>query len=201
MEVLNLVPSHSFGYECQKRNNLVVLDKNTVAFSAGNLVQLLDLSSMEQRCLRSLGGGGIGALAVHPSRQFLAVGEKGKQPVIAIFTYPQLQLHRVLKGVQEDIQQRDSYHSPPLSLSLSPFPLCPGGTEEMYSHMNFSSGEGTLLASVGGHPDFMLTVWDWKKESTVLRSKAFSQDVYRVTFSPDNPGQLTTSGTGHIRSV
>ena len=71
----------------------------------------------------------------------------------------------------------------------------------MYSHMNFSSGEGTLLASVGGHPDFMLTVWDWMKESTVLRSKAFSQDVFRVSFSPDNPGQLTTSGTGHIRSL
>lgn len=65
---------------------------------------------MEQRCLRSLGGGGIGALAVHPSRQFLAVGEKGKQPVIAIFTYPQLQLHRVLKGLQKhsDVQQKDS---------------------------------------------------------------------------------------------
>ena len=69
----------------------------------------------------------------------------------------------------------------------------------MYSHMDFSSGEGSLLASVGGYPDFMLTVWDWRRESTVLRSKAFSQDVFRVTFSPDNPGQLTSSGTGHIR--
>ena len=64
--------------------------------------------------------------------------------------------------------------------------------------MDFSS-DGDLLASVGGHPDFMLTVWDWQKESTVLRSKAFSQDIYRVSFSPENPGQLTTSGTGHIR--
>jgi hypothetical protein len=90
---------HSFGYECQKRNNLVVLDKTTVAFSAGNMVQLLDLSTMEQQYLRSLGGGGIGALAVHPSRQYFAVGEKGSQPVIAIFTYPQLLLHRVLRGM------------------------------------------------------------------------------------------------------
>ena len=65
--------------------------------------------------------------------------------------------------------------------------------------MDFSSGDGSLLASVGGQPDYMLTVWDWMKESTVLRCKAFSQDVYRVSFSPDNPGQLTTSGTGHIR--
>jgi WD40 repeat protein len=161
---------HSFGYECQKRSNLVVLDKSTVAFSAGNMVEFLHLSSMNQHCLRSLGGGGIGALAVHPSRHYLAVGEKGTQPVIAIFTFPELGLHRILRG----------------------------GTEEAYSHMDFS-GEGDLLASVGGHPDFMLTVWEWKKESIVLRYKAFSQDVFRVSFSPENPGQLTTSGTGHIR--
>ncbi len=74
-----------------------------------------------------------------------------------------------------------------------------GGTEAMYSHMAFSHGDGNLLASVGGNPDYMMTVWDWKKENIVLRSKAFSQDIYRVTFSPDNPQQLTTSGTGHIR--
>ena len=75
------------------------------------------------------------------------------------------------------------------------------GTEEMYSHMDFSPGDGKLLASVGGNPDYMLTVWDWEREKTVLRSKAFSQDIYRVTFSPENAHQLTTSGTGHIRLV
>ena len=65
--------------------------------------------------------------------------------------------------------------------------------------MDYSPGDGSLLASVGGDPDFMLTVWDWAKESIVLRSKAFSQDIFRVTFSPEIPGQLTSSGTGHIR--
>jgi WD40 repeat protein len=69
----------------------------------------------------------------------------------------------------------------------------------MYSHMDFSPGDGKLLASIGGNPDYMLTVWDWEREKTVLRSKAFSQDIYRVTFSPENAHQLTTSGTGHIR--
>ena len=71
----------------------------------------------------------------------------------------------------------------------------------MYSHMDFSPGDGKLLASVGGNPDYVLTVWDWEREKTVLRSKAFSQDIYRVTFSPENANQLTTSGTGHIRLV
>ena len=61
------------------------------------------------------------------------------------------------------------------------------------------SPDGNLLASVGGDPDFMLTVWDWRQEKTQLRSKAFSQDVFRVTFSTELQGQLTSSGTGHIR--
>ena len=69
--------------------------------------------------------------------------------------------------------------------------------------MDFSPGDGKLLASVGGNPDYMhmLTVWDREREKIVLRSKAFSQDIYRVTFSPENAHQLTTSGTGHIRLV
>ena len=33
----------------------------------------------------------------------------------------------------------------------------------------------------------------------MLKSKAFSQDIYRVTFSQFNQHLLTTSGTGHIR--
>lgn len=45
----------------------------------------------------------------------------------------------------------------------------------------------------------MLTLWDWKAEQTVLRSKAFSQDVFKVSFSTELEGQLTSSGTGHIR--
>lgn len=61
------------------------------------------------------------------------------------------------------------------------------------------SPDGKLLASVGGDPDYMLTLWDWKAEQTVLRSKAFSQDVFKVSFSTELEGQLTSAGTGHIR--
>lgn len=73
-----------------------------------------------------------------------------------------------------------------------------GGTEEAYVFGDFNNA-GTLLASVGSSPDYMLTIWDWKQEKIMLRSKAFSQDVYKVTFSADNEEQLTTSGAGHIR--
>ncbi|XP_048588414.1 cilia- and flagella-associated protein 44-like isoform X2 [Nematostella vectensis] len=161
---------HSFGFECTKRSNLHVIDEDIALFSAGNMVELLNLKTREQKYLRTTGGGGIGAIAVHPSRKYFAVAEKGIKPDINIFEYPSLKLYRVLRD----------------------------GTEEAYANLDFSP-DGSMLASVGSSPDFMLTVWDWIKEKVLLRSKAFSQDVYKVAFSPDNEGHLCTSGSGHIR--
>ena len=59
--------------------------------------------------------------------------------------------------------------------------------------------DGSFLASVGGSPDHMLTIWDWRAQTVVLRCKAFSQDVLTVRFSQYNKNRLFTSGTGHIR--
>jgi WD40 repeat protein len=61
------------------------------------------------------------------------------------------------------------------------------------------SKDGSKLGSVGAYPDFLLTVWDWEDERIVLHTKAFSQEVFNVSFSPDDAGVLLTSGTGHIR--
>lgn len=109
-------------------------------------------------------------LQVHPSRKYFAVAEKGNKPNINIFEYPSLKLHRILHE----------------------------GTEEAYANLDFSP-KGDKLASVGSAPDYMLTVWDWKNEQVILRSKAFSQDIYKVAFSPEDEGHLCTSGSGHIR--
>ncbi|KAL4229263.1 hypothetical protein ACF0H5_012303 [Mactra antiquata] len=160
----------SFGYDCTKRANLHLLNERTVVFAAGNMVLILDLQTKDQTFIRSTSGGGIGAITVHPSRNFFAVAEKGSSPNINIYEWPSLKLYRILRG----------------------------GTEKSYSYVDFNP-DGTLLASQGGEPDFMLTVWDWKQEKTVLRSKAFSQDVFRATFSTELDGQLTTSGTVHIK--
>jgi WD40 repeat protein len=98
------------------------------------------------------------------------VAEKGKFPNIYIYGYPSLKLYRVLKK----------------------------GTENTFSHCEFSTS-GKLLASVGGEPDFTITVWDWMAQRVVLKAKAFSMDVYRVSFSPFSDDTLFTCGSGHIR--
>lgn len=74
----------------------------------------------------------------------------------------------------------------------------PAGTERSYSAACFSP-DGTKLAAVGSAPDYLLTLWDWAAGATLLRCKAFSQEVYGLGFCPHSPGHLVSCGTGHIR--
>ncbi|XP_068191495.1 cilia- and flagella-associated protein 44-like [Antennarius striatus] len=161
---------HSFGYDSGLRGNLQLLDDRTLIFIAGNLLVLLDLSTKKQRYLRSSGGGGIGSITVHLTKKYFAVAEKGNRPNIIIYEYPSLRPYRILRD----------------------------GTEKAYSSVDFNK-DGSLLASVGNSPDYMLTVWDWRQEQVTLRAKAISQEVFKVRFSPHNPELLTSSGFGHIK--
>ncbi|XP_057675267.1 cilia- and flagella-associated protein 44-like isoform X1 [Corythoichthys intestinalis] len=166
--LLNL--SHSFGYDCRRRANLRLLDERTLTFIAGQMVILLDISTKQQKYIRSCSGCGIGSIGVHPSHKYFVVAEKGKKPILIIYEYPSLKAHRILRD----------------------------GTEYAFNSVNFNS-DGSLLASLGSAPDYMLTLWNWGQEEVMLRCRAISQEVYRVTFSPYNPGLLTSSGSGHIK--
>ena len=133
---------------------------------------MLDLVTKEQTFLLGIDAGGIGAITVHPSGNYFAVGERqlGGAPNIYIYEFPSLILVSVLNN----------------------------GTERAFSDLRFSN-DGQKLASVGSMPDYLLHIWDWQNEAVVLRAKAFSQEVFNVIFSPRFDGTLYTSGTGHIR--
>ena len=162
--------SHGFGFDVRRLNNVAYLTERVVVHSAANTVQLLDLANMQTTYLPGLEGGGIGCVAVHPSRERFAVCEKGRNPAVYVYAYPSLEVEAVLRG----------------------------GAERLFTCAAFDA-EGDRLATVAGAPDYWLTLWDWRAEETVLRSKAFAQDVYSVSFSPFLEGTLTTSGTGHVR--
>ena len=68
----------------------------------------------------------------------------------------------------------------------------------MYAHVEFSA-DGQKLASLGGAPDYTLTVWDWINQKTILKNKAYSQEVYKVAFSPTTSDVLFTGGYGHVK--
>ncbi|KAJ3323577.1 Cilia- and flagella-associated protein 44 [Boothiomyces sp. JEL0866] len=162
---------HSFGFQSHKRSNIHFVEDNLVVSSIGNILIFLNLDSATQYYTQGISNGSIGAICVHPSKRYIAVAENAEaEPNIYIYSYPSMSIVRVLKG----------------------------GAERGYSDISFNS-QGTKLASVAADPDYMLTIWNWRDETIMLRSKAFSQDVFRVSFSQENDGILTTSGMGHIK--
>ena len=55
---------HSFGYECIKRDNLHVLDKETLLFATGNLIHFLDIPTKSISFRKSANGAGISCVTV-----------------------------------------------------------------------------------------------------------------------------------------
>ena len=161
---------HNFGYDLTRKNNLSLIEDNISIYALGNSVVFENFELNTRKYLLGLDDGGVGCVSVHPTRTMFAVGGKGFQPKIYIYSYPDLKIVNVLSG----------------------------GAERGYSNLSYNA-HGTKLASVATSPDFMLTVWDWKREVIELHSKAFGQDIFNVRFSKDDDRRLTTSGTGHIR--
>jgi hypothetical protein len=139
---------HSFGFETMRRNTLHRLGKSTLLTMAGNAAMLLNLDDLSQEFLVGIDGGGVGAITVHPSGEYFAIGEKGTNPNVYIYAYPSRELVRVLSH----------------------------GTERAFSDMRFSN-DGRMLATVGSFPDYLLHIWNWRQELIILRAKAFSQEV------------------------
>uniref|UniRef100_A0A1B6CQQ9 Uncharacterized protein n=2 Tax=Clastoptera arizonana TaxID=38151 RepID=A0A1B6CQQ9_9HEMI len=161
---------HSFGYDCRRYFNLCSADDETLIFLSGNLIHMYNVSTDELEFRRSAGGGGLGHVAKNPKLPHLAVGEKGQNPLIIVYEWPSFEIISVLKD----------------------------GTTQAYTHLNYSPN-GDMLCSQGGEPDFLITVWNWEESKIILRCKSHGQDVWNVKFSLYVPGQLVTSGLGHIK--
>lgn len=148
------------------------MDNDTLVFASGNLIHFFNVPTTVMTMRRSACGDGIGCLAKNPNRAYnhLTIGENGKKPTIFIYKFPEMQLVSMLKK----------------------------GTKRQFSILDYTT-DGELLASQGGDPDYMITIWDWKRGEIKLRAKSFSNDVVNLMFSPFIPEQLTTCGLGHIK--
>jgi len=159
-----------------KRNNVALIEDEVIVFIVGNTLQILNLRDRSEHRVIHGHSTGIGAFAIERSANkecHLAIGEIGAMPNIYIYSYPELSEER------------------------QTVTLC-NGTQRRYNDVQFNL-DGQYLASMGGAPDHMLTIWDWRAGAVILRAKAFSQDVFSVRFSPFHRHRLISAGTGHIR--
>lgn len=152
---------------------------------------VLDTKTAERESFQLEDGHGIGCIAVHPTGGFLAIGgssPKNEAPYVCIFKTSKECAFELIAKLKN-------------------------GAKRKYDAMGFSS-DGEMLATVrnvhkklqlylwsqvSGDPDYFLTLWKWKTGDVVLRSKAFSREVYTVKFSKFFDDRLITSGVGHIK--
>ena len=131
--------------QSEKRYNVHFLEDDLIIYSTGNKYQTYNLDTKELKTYDGLDTDGLGSITVHKSRRYFAIAEKGINPNIYIRQNPGYKIYRI----------------------------CRNGTERSYAHVEFSTS-GDKLLSLGGSPDYTLTVWDWRKERVVLKCKASS---------------------------
>lgn len=142
------------GVDSEKKYNFQIIDDAHIIYISGTFYVVYDLYSRQKKVYNCRDGGGIGCICLVPDKQHFAVLEKGIWPNIYIYEYPTMKLYRVLRK----------------------------GTEKSYSSGCFSR-DGSMLATVGSAPDYLMAIWDWKQENVLLKAKAFSQEIYKVSFS------------------
>ena len=67
-------------------------DESLVAYLAGNALVLLWLPSLRRKYIFGVDGRGVGTFARHPSGELFAVAEKGNEPRVYVYSYPDLEV-------------------------------------------------------------------------------------------------------------
>lgn len=75
---------------------------------------------------------------------------------------------------------------------------CSSHTEKTLLCINYDRS-GELLASHGGEPDYIITIWNWRNSSVLLRSHSYPGEVKSLHFSAYNECRLVSGGADHIR--
>ena len=61
----------ALGFQTRRRNNIKFIEDDVILRIEGNSVLILNLQTGEQRRVFGYDGEGVGAIAVHPSREYL----------------------------------------------------------------------------------------------------------------------------------
>jgi hypothetical protein len=75
----------------------LVLDRDCIIYAAGISYTIYNHFTKDKKTFYSKDRGGIGSIAVHPTKKYFAVAEMGVSPNIYIYEYPSLKLYRILR--------------------------------------------------------------------------------------------------------
>ncbi|KFQ28491.1 WD repeat-containing protein 96, partial [Merops nubicus] len=142
------------------KNNFGFINNETVCYPCGNYILFLDIKTRQRRALQCQAGQ-VGALAAHGSHHVLAFSDRKLNPVIYIYTFPELSKLTELKGNAQ------------LDYTLLAF-----------------SFTGPYLASYSSIPEFALSIWNWQENILLCSESQPGVRATSLSFNPMNWQQL-----------
>ncbi|KFQ92241.1 WD repeat-containing protein 96, partial [Nipponia nippon] len=140
--------------------NFSFINNQTVCYPCGNYILFLDIETKKTTVLQCQTGQ-VGAFAANGNSQVLAFSDRKLNPIIYIYTFPELSQLTELKGNAQ------------LDYTLLAF-----------------SFTGPYLASYSSIPEFALSVWNWQENILLCSESQPGVTVTSLSFNPMNWQQL-----------
>ena len=114
----------------------------------------------------------ISCMAVHPSGNFVATGQKGSNPFITVWDTKTMMCKANLKD----------FHETEIScVAFSP--------------------DGSILASVGGDNDHSIATYRWETNELVAHNKLSTEAIYNISFNPYNSKVMMAVGRHTVKYI
>ncbi|XP_010283130.1 PREDICTED: WD repeat-containing protein 96, partial [Phaethon lepturus] len=140
--------------------NFGFINNQTVCYPCGNYILFLDIETKTTTVLQCQTGQ-VGAFAANGNSQVLAFSDRKLNPIIQIYTFPELSKLTELKGNAQ------------LDYTLLAF-----------------SFTGPYLASYSSVPEFVLSVWNWQENILLCSESQPGVTPTSLSFNPMNWQQL-----------
>ncbi|XP_009948640.1 PREDICTED: WD repeat-containing protein 96, partial [Leptosomus discolor] len=140
--------------------NFGFINNQTACYPCGNYILFLDIETKKTTVLQCETGQ-VGAFAANGNSQVLAFSDRKLNPIIYIYTFPELNKLTELKGNAQ------------LDYTLLAF-----------------SFTGPYLASYSSIPEFVLSVWNWQENRLLCSESQPGVTATSLSFNPMNWQQL-----------
>ncbi|XP_054687133.1 cilia- and flagella-associated protein 43 isoform X1 [Grus americana] len=142
------------------KKNFGFINNQTICYPCGNYILFLDIETKTTTALQCQTGQ-VGAFAANGNSQVLAFSDRKLNPIIYIYTFPELNKLTELKGNAQ------------LDYTLLAF-----------------SFTGPYLASYSSIPEFVLSVWNWQENILLCSESQPGVTATSLSFNPTNWQQL-----------
>ncbi|KAL7692512.1 putative quinoprotein alcohol dehydrogenase-like superfamily [Plasmopara halstedii] len=172
-----LIHRHIFGLKGTVHNNVAFAEESVLVYPCGHNVIIHNVESKEQQFIHGVEttGRGITALAITPNKRYVAVAEQAECAVVYIHDLTTLRRRR--------------------TLTLN------DGLADTCVWVAFS-GDSKYCMTLGGAPDWVLSVWLWEKTKLIASTKASTPQgnaVHQADYCPNDPLTICVSGAGILK--